>query len=759
MNDDLLQEHLSRLEMGEPLETALADLTPDEAELVRTAAALRALPHPARAAGAVHAQRAHLVKTAQRGKTMTSSTSSKRWVWGGLALAGAAAFLILCALAVLGGGALWFLNSGQNTAQGPVANPIMSAAVTPNPQTAVLSAVRGLVEVQAADGVWKAARAGDLLTVGQRLRTGALSSAALSFYDGSRAALGPSTEIALTAVDAQRTGKRVVQLTQISGESDHVVAKAANTESVYEVATPSGTGRARGTAFHVSVSLVVRFTVSEGAVAVTNLNVTVVVNAGETTLITGDEPPAPPVAFFSGAGEVQEIGEVWTIAGQTMLVDPGTLVEGGPQEGDWVSFEGRLLPGGVRVADRITLLHRAITNTFSFIGAVEAISDTTWTISGRTVAVVEGETEIEAGISAGAQVEVTGRIEADGTFLATEIRLFTGGSSAPFEFTGVVETMEADAWVISGLSVTVNVSATIDPGIVEGDVVHVTGVILEDGAWLAETIEKISETGAFDFVGIVISADPWNVSGVTFETDTETDIDDGLQTGNRVRVQGRVLPDGTWLAERIIQLDEGQRHAIQFTARVQSVDPWVVGGVTLTVDSRTKIEGDVEVGDLVTVKGNLSPDGAVLAKKITLVAEAGGCSTLIAAVTGVTSDTITLDDGQTITLTVDITVTGDIEVSSVVEIRLCVGEDGQLIVVSITVLVEPSEPTPTPEVTPTISAGEGEQVTICHIPPGNPGKAKTITVGAGAVPSHLAHGDTLGPCPPNPASPGKPGKP
>jgi len=41
--------------------------------------------------------------------------------------------------------------------------------------------------------------------------------------------------------------------------------------------------------------------------------------------------------------------------------------------------------------------------------------------------------------------------------------------------------------------------------------------------------------------------------------------------------------------------------------------------------------------------------------------------------------------------------------------------------------------------------GDGK-VTICHIPPGNPGNAKTKTVSASAVPAHLAHGDYLGAC-------------
>jgi len=38
------------------------------------------------------------------------------------------------------------------------------------------------------------------------------------------------------------------------------------------------------------------------------------------------------------------------------------------------------------------------------------------------------------------------------------------------------------------------------------------------------------------------------------------------------------------------------------------------------------------------------------------------------------------------------------------------------------------------------------KVTICHIPPGNPGNNHTISVGSPAVPAHLAHGDIEEPC-------------
>ncbi len=50
---------------------------------------------------------------------------------------------------------------------------------------------------------------------------------------------------------------------------------------------------------------------------------------------------------------------------------------------------------------------------------------------------------------------------------------------------------------------------------------------------------------------------------------------------------------------------------------------------------------------------------------------------------------------------------------------------------------------------PTTTTGptEEQKVTICHKPPGNPGKGKTLTIGASAWPAHQAHGDTQGACP------------
>jgi hypothetical protein len=46
-----------------------------------------------------------------------------------------------------------------------------------------------------------------------------------------------------------------------------------------------------------------------------------------------------------------------------------------------------------------------------------------------------------------------------------------------------------------------------------------------------------------------------------------------------------------------------------------------------------------------------------------------------------------------------------------------------------------------------VSPEEAEaSVTLCHVPPGNPDAAHTVSVGAPAAPAHLAHGDAEGAC-------------
>jgi hypothetical protein len=119
------------------------------------------------------------------------------------------------------------------------------------------------------------------------------------------AKIGPDSELSIDTLDAQRQGEgfRTVVLSQWRGDSTHDVQFRNDGGSRYEVQSPSGTGVARGTTFHVLVlpDLTSRYSVLEGRVDVTSINVTVSVLAGQLSTILADAPPAAPVFQVNGA--------------------------------------------------------------------------------------------------------------------------------------------------------------------------------------------------------------------------------------------------------------------------------------------------------------------------------------------------------------------------------------------------------------------------------------------------------------------------
>lgn len=633
-----------------------------------------------------------------------------------------------------------------------------AVAEVASPQQALLQDVEGVVEVQTDEGNWMAVAAGHTVQSGQRIRTGALSHVTLAFFDGSQARLGPESEMWIDELDAQAAGEpRIVRLTQWIGESDHDVAPSDNAGSHYEVRTPSGVGEAKGTTFTVLVtaSLLTRFDVGEGEVAVTSVNVTVVVVAGQSTIVPAGQPPQEPVFHITGEGEVTQIGETWTIAGLSFQTHAHTVIVGNPQVGDIVFVEGRLLPDNTNIADRIVLLHRPPANQFTLQGEVAAIRETAWNVAGQDVAIDENTT-IGADIEVGDQVVVTGLIQPDGTLLARQIVLWRPDANPPFNFAGVVQEIGAETWVISGITVAVIEATQIDEGLTTGDTVTVQGAILADGRWEAHVIRRLPETqGSFRFSGTVESIDPWIVAGIAFETRAWTEIDAGIAVGSQVDVVGRILGDGTWVASTISVLnDEEETVQVEFIGRVESTDPWIVGGISLVEDADSAIAGNIVVGMLVRVQAMILPDGTWLIVSLRpIAADFGlGCWNAVSVVVSIDANQILLVNGAVVDLTDDMEVIGEIEVGSVIVATVCVTVEGNFTVVSIVVIyildTVPPTPTPVPSVPapPPPASGDGV-VTLCHRPPGNPSAAHTITVGPPAVETHLGHGDTLGPCP------------
>jgi hypothetical protein len=254
----------------------------------------------------------------------------------------------------------------------------------------------------------------------------------------------------------------------------------------------------------------------------------------------------------------------------------------------------------------------------------------------------------------------------------------------------------------------------------------------------------VAGTSTFELVGALEGMDPWVIAGTTVETNDSTQISDGLQVGDLVRVRGTVLEDDTWLAYSIEPAEEQTDPIIVLIGRVDSVDPWVVNGITLNVTADTMITGEITPGMLVRVEILLLEDGTWEVLSITPlgdVTETEGCISVVATVVSVTETEIQFLGWPSVPLGSDVTIEGVNEgvilsPNQPVLVVLC-PSDGQIVIVQIIVIaVTPPDEGQAPM--------EGEKVLVCHKPDKN---AHTLSLPQSAIPAHLAHGDILGPCP------------
>jgi len=791
--DDVLQEHLERLEAGESLETCIADLSPEDAELLQLAAQLQHFEVPIPAATTVLAQRAAVLAATPSPPPPTSQPEQL----GFLALlasffnspsriAGAVALAVIAIIAI----GLWanrpnteaelaqdltketaviIEETHDNTnpaepadiaaiaqAEGATPTnttflPILSLALPTGPDLASLTDIQGLVEVEKADGGWQTVAGSHALAPGTQIRTGALSSAKLTFYDNSIATLGPDTDLTIEQLDAQRPedGYRTIVLNQWQGVSNHAVQFRNDGGSRYEVLTPDGSGIARGTKFHVNVSpeQFSRIAVTEGRVDVSGNSRTVSVTAGKLSTIPANEPPTSPAFTITGQGELSAKGDSsWTIAGQVFVVNEDTQISGDPQIGDIVFVGGHLAGDGQNIADRIELVQSSPINQFSLNGIVTEIGDDAWVVAGQAIQLTS-ETEIDDTIELNDAVHVAGTIGADGLLIATYINRLPDDEGYPFDFMGVVQQMGEETWQVSGVVITVDGETAVSTNIQVGDIVQVKGLILEDQTWLAHTIDLIDTTlASFNISGDVQRIAPWQVAGITFTTSPNTLIDDDIEVGDVVQVLGRILPDGTWLADSITLLDEDFLLEIVFAGIVDEIDPWIVNGLPLDTNEDTRIDDDIEVGDLVRVTARILEDGTWLATRIDRLSGEidEGCVTVTAVVTNIGSGTLTLSNGTSLNMD-EVEIEGELKVGSVVMIIACVAEDGSIQIEQIIVLYTPIDTPPPPPPPPGDDDNSGGDTTICH-KPGTPAE-KTKTVPQSALSGHLGHGDTMGACP------------
>lgn len=343
--------------------------------------------------------------------------------------------------------------------------------------------------------------------------------------------------------------------------------------------------------------------------------------------------------------------------------------------------------------------------------------------------------------------------------------------SLVFGYLGIIFLLLACSVIGTGTQLNSDGSIQVGGGVIK--------VQNEDGDWV-----PVAGESTFELVGELESTDPWVVAGTTLETNETTQIDEGLQTGDLVRVKGTVLEDGTWLAYSIELAEEQTDPIIVLIGVVDSVDPWSVNGIELNVTDETDIQGDITPGMIVRVEILLLPDGSWEVLSIAPLGESTetpNCVSVVATVLSVEGNeiqflgwpvTVTIetgtqtggenqndgntngDEGSEAENQNDENTNGDegsegenqnegndeggtINPGQTVLAVICVSEDGTLIVVQIVVLnADPENGS---------SDGGGEKVLICHKPDKKGGH--TLSVSSSAVPAHLGHGDKLGACP------------
>ena len=272
-------------------------------------------------------------------------------------------------------------------------------------------------------------------------------------------------------------------------------------------------------------------------------------------------------------------------------------------------------------------------------------------------------------------------------------------------------------------------------------------------------LQPLAGDSTFELIGTVESVEPWKVSGRALQRNDATQIAQGLKVGDLVRVRGAVLQDGSWLAYSIEPAKQATNQTVTLIGQVTSTNPWVVNGLPLNVTNDTVINGDITPGTLARVEILLQEDGTWEVISISPLGDlptTSGCATLVATVASVNGNQIQFvgwpapvtvqiapetdnatndnsmeedDDNQGVDLA---TLKPGQQVSAVV----C-SQNGQLVITKLSTLEDENDNDN--------EANGGEKVLICHKPDKKGGH--TISVSSSAVQAHLGHGDKLGKCP------------
>lgn len=372
------------------------------------------------------------------------------------------------------------------------------------------------------------------------------------------------------------------------------------------------------------------------------------------------EDPAPNEGEMQITGPVVRVGEgsiqvvvfAFAVNESTVILDengnPISLAD--IRVGFIVEVKAEVRSDGSLEATRIQIEQRLF-DEIEIRGTIRALTDTSITVGGFTFLVNESTVVLDgddnpiafSDLEVGQLVEVHAVAQADGSLLATEIKV-EDREEDELEITGTIEAIGPDSLVVSGLTFFVDASTVVldndeNPlafsDLTVGMIVEVAATLQANGRFLATEIQV--EDRFEDEVELTGRIDDLTDSTITVEgrifviTENTVVLDNDenaitvadLSVGLLVEIRGDLLTDDTLVALRIKIEDSGD---VSITGPIDEVrgDAVEVLGLSLAVTGDTEILGkdgnpillgDLRAGQVAKVTAD---DNAEVASRIEL---------------------------------------------------------------------------------------------------------------------------------------------
>ncbi len=224
-----------------------------------------------------------------------------------------------------------------------------------------------------------------------------------------------------------------------------------------------------------------------------------------------------------------------------------------------------------------------------------------------------------------------------GSVVAASTLSRSTADASDIELTGVVQALPeegaAGTWVIQGIKVQVGADTELDADLSVGSTVKVQGTLDKNGVVVAREIEtETAQAAEIEFDGAIQSLPEagligtWTVDGLMVTVTANTEIEDEVEAGDAVKVEGNLNMDGSVLAREIEAEEEAEIEDEADEARLEGtieslptgslIGTWMVDGTKVIVTADTRLDEDFVVGDKVKVRGDMQADGSILASRV-----------------------------------------------------------------------------------------------------------------------------------------------